>query len=72
MLTSEIYAPGKIRLIEVPEPQLDSIPPDESTGQIIFQLETTCLCGSDLPYFNHSGEWPVGRGHSKTSLFTLR
>lgn len=64
MLTSEIYASGKIRLIEVPEPRLDPRPPEGSTGQIIFQPETTCLCGSDLPYFNLSGEWPVEQGHS--------
>lgn len=64
MLTSEIFAPGKIRLIDVPEPVLCLAPPDGVTGQIIFQPETTCLCGSDLPYFNRWDEWPVEQGHS--------
>ena len=64
MLTSEIYAPGKIRLIEVPEPTLSSTPPEGISGQIIFQPETTCLCGSDLPYFNRWDEWPIELGHS--------
>ena len=64
MLTSELYAPGKIRLVEVPEPVLAPTPPDGVSGQIIFQPETTCLCGSDLPYFIGSDEWPIERGHS--------
>lgn len=64
MLTSEIYVPGKIRLIEGREPVLPPAPPSGVSGQIIFQPETTCLCGSDLPYFNCSGEWPVEQGHS--------
>jgi len=64
MLTSDIYAPGKVRLIEVPEPVLAPVPPDGMSGQIIFQPETTCLCGSDLPYFNGWDEWPIEQGHS--------
>ena len=64
MLTGELYAPGKIRLIEVPEPKLAPTPPDGVSGQIIFQPETTCLCGSDLPYFNGWDEWPIEQGHS--------
>lgn len=64
MLTSEIYAPGKIRLIDVPEPVLSPAPPAGVSGQIIFQPETTCLCGSDLPYFNRWDEWPIEQGHS--------
>ncbi len=62
MLASHLVAPGKIELIEVPEPKLstgDSVP-----GKIIFQPETTCLCGSDLPYFNGSDEWKIEIGHS--------
>jgi threonine dehydrogenase-like Zn-dependent dehydrogenase len=58
MLTSEIYAPGKIRLVEAPEPEL------RGPGQVIFQPEIGCLCGSDLPYFNDNGEAPIERGHS--------
>lgn len=64
MLVSDMYAPGQIRLIEAPEPSLASKPPAGCTGQIVFQPETTCLCGSDLPYFNGSDEWPIERGHS--------
>ena len=64
MLTSEIYAPGKIHLIDVPEPELSAAPLDGVSGQIIFQPETTCLCGSDLPYFNRWDEWPIEQGHS--------
>ncbi|GIX03087.1 MAG: alcohol dehydrogenase [Planctomycetaceae bacterium] len=64
MLAGDIYAPGKIRLIEVPEPELPPQPPPGCPGQIIFQPETTCLCGSDLPYFTRNGEWPVEIGHS--------
>ena len=64
MLTGDMYAPGKIRLIDVPEPMLEPVPPEGCNGQIIFQPETTCLCGSDLPYFNGWDEWPIEHGHS--------
>jgi threonine dehydrogenase-like Zn-dependent dehydrogenase len=64
MLVGDMYAPGKIRLAERPEPLLDAEPPTGVSGQIIFQPETTCLCGSDLPYFNDTKEWPVEIGHS--------
>jgi threonine dehydrogenase-like Zn-dependent dehydrogenase len=64
MLAGDMYAPGKVRLIDVPEPVLLAAPPDEVSGQIIFQPETTCLCGSDLPYFKGSDEWPILVGHS--------
>lgn len=64
MLTADMYAPGKIRLIDVPEPVLEPTPPAGMSGQIIFQPETTCLCGSDLPYFNGWDEWPIEQGHS--------
>jgi len=64
MLVGDMYAPGKIRLVERPEPILDSSPPVGMSGQIVFQPETTCLCGSDLPYFNDTKEWPIELGHS--------
>lgn len=64
MLAGDMYAPGKIRLIDVPEPVLPVRPPSGCRGQIVFQPETTCLCGSDLPYFNGSDEWPIEVGHS--------
>lgn len=64
MLAGDMYAPGKIRLIDIPEPTLSDVPPDGISGQIVFQPETTCLCGSDLPYFNGWDEWPIEIGHS--------
>jgi threonine dehydrogenase-like Zn-dependent dehydrogenase len=64
MLVGDMYAPGKVRLIERPEPVLPPKPPDGCSGQILFQPETTCLCGSDLPFFTSAGELPVEVGHS--------
>lgn len=64
MLVGDLYAPGKVRLIERPEPVLPPAPSDGSPGQIIFQPETTCLCGSDRPFFLDAGELPVEIGHS--------
>ena len=48
MLAGQFTAPRKIELVEVPEPQLSQ----SNSGQIIFQPEVTCLCGSDLPFFD--------------------
>ena len=48
MLAGQFTAPRKIDLVEVPEPSL----PDGSKGLLIFQPEITCLCGSDLPFFD--------------------
>tara|TARA_R110002111_G_scaffold3014_11_gene19661 strand:+ start:2309 stop:3364 length:1056 start_codon:yes stop_codon:yes gene_type:complete len=65
LLVSHLVAPGKIELIEAPEPVLS--PASRGTtgqGEIIFQPETTCLCGSDLPYFIGSDEWEIEIGHS--------
>lgn len=65
MLASHLVAPGKIELIDVPEPELSPASSLKSgQGEIIFQPETTCLCGSDLPYFNGSDEWEIEIGHS--------
>lgn len=53
------YFPEKhrIELVEAPEPVLDrKAPQPGQPGEIIFQPEIACLCGSDLPYFN--GEHP--------------
>lgn len=59
MLAGLINAPGRISLVEAPEPVL------EHPGQIVFQPELTCLCGSDLPYFDDPvGAYPRGIGHS--------
>jgi threonine dehydrogenase-like Zn-dependent dehydrogenase len=40
-----MYAPRKVKLVEVSEQSL------EGEGDIIFQPELACLCGSDLLYF---------------------
>jgi len=60
MLAGLITARGQIKLVETAEPQLADQP-----GQIVFQPEITCLCGSDLPYFDEeAGEYPRTLGHS--------
>ncbi len=60
MLAGQFTAPHRIDLVEVPEPRLTP----GGSGEIIFQPELTCLCGSDTPYFVWSGEWPIELGHS--------
>jgi threonine dehydrogenase-like Zn-dependent dehydrogenase len=60
MLAGLITARGSIRLVEAPEPG-----PPEQPGQIVFQPEWACLCGSDLPYFDDErGPYPRTLGHS--------
>jgi threonine dehydrogenase-like Zn-dependent dehydrogenase len=66
VLAGQIYAPRKIRLIELPEPEL---PPDVADpladGEILFQPELACLCGSDLPFFDaQEPEYPCEVGQS--------
>lgn len=65
MLAGQFIGPGRVELVDVPEPDL---PPVSKTpgepGQIIFQPECTCLCGSDLPFFRGTDEWPIEQGHS--------
>lgn len=62
MLAGTVTGPGQIALVEVPEPQLDSA---AAAPQIIFQPEVTCLCGSDIPFFDGSPEVPAASiGHS--------
>jgi len=56
LLAGTVTAPGQIALVEVPEPQLDSA---QGAPQIIFQPEVTCLCGSDIPFFDGSPEVPT-------------
>ncbi len=61
MLAGDIYEPRKIRLVETEEPRLDPAIP----GEIIFQPEIGCLCGSDLLYFEGDySEYPPEIGHS--------
>ena len=62
MLAGEFTAPQQVNLVEVPEPTLSA---EHGTGQIIFQPEITCLCGSDIPFFDHSPDFPTALvGHS--------
>ena len=50
MLAGHFVSRRQVRLIEIDEPQLPVA--GTSPGQILFQPEMTCLCGSDLPYFD--------------------
>lgn len=65
-----MVAKGKIELVDIPEPTLTVSPSERSVpGEIIFQPEYTCLCGSDLPYFDSDFEgeaatYPRQIGHS--------
>ncbi|MEZ6048518.1 MAG: zinc-binding dehydrogenase [Planctomycetaceae bacterium] len=60
MFAGHIVAPSKIELIEVEEPQLS-----DKGGEILFQPECACLCGSDMPFFTMNGEFdPPVIGHS--------
>lgn len=66
LLAGRFPEKGRIELIEVPEPKLNpQRPTPGGPGEILFQPETTCLCGSDLPYFNgEKPEFPGTVGHS--------
>ena len=57
MLAGCFPAARQVELVEIPEPTF----PDASLPleQILFQPEVTCLCGSDLPFFDGDFE-----GHS--------
>lgn len=50
MLAGCFPAARRVELVEVPEPAFPdaSLPPE----QVLFQPEVTCLCGSDLPFFD--------------------
>jgi len=67
MLAGHLVRPRQIELIDVPEPVLPSA--DDQPGQILFQPELTCLCGSDLPFFDgafegHQIDYPQPPGMS--------
>ena len=66
MLAGHIYEPRKIRLVDVPEPVLSRASADPGhEGEIIFQPQLGCLCGSDLPYFDpQDPEYPGEVGQS--------
>lgn len=63
MFAGSIPQPGRIELVDVPEPQW---PPQADFGPaILFKPELACLCGSDLPYFEKCEvRYPPGIGHS--------
>ena len=65
MLAAEIYAPRQIRMIDIEEPTLTN----SAGGDIIFQPELACLCGSDLLYFEADNEsYEPVVGHSLHEL----
>ncbi|MBT4012060.1 MAG: zinc-binding dehydrogenase [Planctomycetaceae bacterium] len=60
-----MYAPRQIRMIDVEEPTLVN----SAGGDIIFQPELACLCGSDLLYFEADNEsYEPVVGHSLHEL----
>jgi threonine dehydrogenase-like Zn-dependent dehydrogenase len=62
LLAGRITAPGRIELVEVAEPRLEE---GAGKGDIIFQIEKACLCGSDTPYFDEvHPRYPLDVGHS--------
>ncbi|HIF31357.1 MAG: zinc-binding dehydrogenase [Pirellulaceae bacterium] len=64
MLAGIIDEKRKVRLVEVDEPALG-----DGHGQILFQPELACLCGSDLPYF--TGQTPEFPGVVGQSLHEM-
>ena len=65
MLAGQFTSRRRIELLDVEEPQL----PDDTPGMMIFQPEMTCLCGSDLPFFDgdfegHDIQYPQPLGKS--------
>ena len=65
MRAAEIYAPRQIRMIDIEEPTLAN----SGGGDIIFQPELACLCGSDLLYFEADNEsYEPVVGHSLHEL----
>lgn len=63
MFAGQMNAPGRVELVDIPEPELPSRDPN-GPGQILFQPTLSCLCGSDLPFFQGSDEFPIQEGHS--------
>ncbi len=67
MLAGHLTQLRTVELIEIDEPRLPSA--SDQPGQMIFQPELTCLCGSDLPFFDgdfegHEIEYPQPVGMS--------
>ena len=51
MFAGCIHEPRQIKLVDVAEFSLDSRSRADGVGEIIFQPELACLCGSDLLFF---------------------
>ncbi|MEQ9408756.1 MAG: zinc-binding dehydrogenase [Fuerstiella sp.] len=65
MIAGQFSSARTVELINIDEPEL----PDNLSGQMIFQPEMTCLCGSDLPFFDgdfegHEISYPQPPGKS--------
>lgn len=61
MLAGQILSRGRITLVDIPEPDVH----EAEAGEILFEPHLSCLCGSDLPYFDspHT-EYPQPVGYS--------
>jgi threonine dehydrogenase-like Zn-dependent dehydrogenase len=61
LLAGHIYAPKKVKLVDVPEMGLENT----DQGEILFRPELACLCGSDLLFFEGNyPEYPAEVGQS--------
>lgn len=69
MLAGHIYSPRKIKLIDVPDLSLDEAGSATGVGQILFQPELACLCGSDLLFFE--GDYPEYQSQVGQSLHEM-
>lgn len=66
MFAAHIVQRGRIELVDSPEPDPPS-QTEDGAGEIVFQPQLACLCGSDLPFFDSDeefGPWPQELGHS--------
>lgn len=61
MFAAEIHEPRSIRFVPGEEPRLA---PGDDAASMIFQPELACLCGSDLPYFEHDPDFRPSVGQS--------
>jgi len=50
LLAGHFLSRRQVELVQIDEPKLPSA--DSNPGLIVFQPEMTCLCGSDLPFFD--------------------
>ncbi|MCP4508631.1 MAG: alcohol dehydrogenase, partial [Fuerstiella sp.] len=65
MIAGQFTSRRRIELIDIEEPKI----PEQTPGMMIFQPEMTCLCGSDLPFFDgdfegHDVSYPQPVGKS--------